>query len=499
MEKQIKIKKCSSKNHLEINAIFYCKECKIYMCDKCQIFHNYIFSEHHINLENSDKDLENIFSGICKEQNHPNVLEFYCKDHNKLCCASCIIKLKKDGYGQHSNCNICNIENIEEEKRTELNKNNQCLEKLLESLEQSLDELKNIFDKLSENKEKIKLEVQKIFTKIRNTINDREDELLLEIDKKYDELFFNEDLIKESKSLPKVSKINLEKGKLINKEWNKNNTLNSLINDCIIIENNIKDINYINEKIDNSNSMNLNIKFSPEESGINNFIKSIKSFGNIYYHNFKFKDYNNNKYQITGKYKNIVTNNKKEQWICIQCENELEKEKEYIWKIKILRAKYNHIMVGVSPILSENELNNLNIQEKFNPFIKKDEGNNMNMPKMIDLKIRGPKIDAGIGLPGVDIKVPKIGGRINLYGWYFYCFNSTLYSDSPYNFKNKKTNLGKIKDEIKVIMNMKKRTLYFKIDNEDEEIQYIDIPIDYPITPSIILYDLNDSVEIIEE
>ena len=117
------------------------------------------------------------------------------------------------------------------------------------------------------------------------------------------------------------------------------------------------------------------------------------------------------------------------------------------------------------------------------------------------LDIGGPKFDLGIGLPWIDIKGPKIGVRINnkLYGWYFYCFNSTLYSDSPYNFKNKKTNLEKIEDEIKIIMDMKKRTLNFKIDNENEEIAYIDIPIDYPITPSIILYDLNDSVKIIEE
>ena len=45
--------------------------------------------------------------------------------------------------------------------------------------------------------------------------------------------------------------MSLEKGKKINEEWNDDN-LNSLINDCINIENNIKEINIINESIKNT-------------------------------------------------------------------------------------------------------------------------------------------------------------------------------------------------------------------------------------------------------
>ena len=40
-------------------------------------------------------------------------------------------------------------------------------------------------------------------------------------------------------------KFSLEKGKLIEQNW-KDNTLNSLINDCLNIENNINEINKIN-------------------------------------------------------------------------------------------------------------------------------------------------------------------------------------------------------------------------------------------------------------
>ena len=64
--------------------------------------------------------------------------------------------------------------------------------------------------------------VQKTFTKLRNALNDREDKLLLEIDKKYNELFQNEEIIKESEKLPNKIKISLEKGKEIENNWNIN-------------------------------------------------------------------------------------------------------------------------------------------------------------------------------------------------------------------------------------------------------------------------------------
>ncbi len=77
-------------------------------------------------------------------------------------------------------------------------------------------------------------------------------------------------------------KIFLEKGKLIENEWNEKNVkLNSLINDCINIENNIKDIKMIKEKLTKYISINLEIKFNQEEDNVDSFIKTIKSFGMI--------------------------------------------------------------------------------------------------------------------------------------------------------------------------------------------------------------------------
>ena len=153
------------------------------------------------------------------------------------------------------------------------------LEDLSNSLQSSIDELKIIVEKLTKNKEEIKLNIQKIFTKIRNALNNREDELLLEVDNEFEKLYFNEEILIETEKLPNKIKISLEKGKLIDKEWD-NNELKSLINDCINIENDIKTINTINEKIKECKSTNSEIKFNSGNDD-NTILELIKTFGNI--------------------------------------------------------------------------------------------------------------------------------------------------------------------------------------------------------------------------
>ena len=150
-----------------------------------------------------------------------------------------------------------------------------------------MEELKKIVKKIDEDKEELKLKVSKIFTKLRNAINDREDELLSDIDNNYKKLLFDEKIIKQNEKLPNQIKEFMEKGKIIEKEWkNKNNKLNILINECIDIENNINNIKIINENIEKYNSQNVSFVFFPEEDNeINKIINKIKLFGS-----FKLKE-----------------------------------------------------------------------------------------------------------------------------------------------------------------------------------------------------------------
>ena len=207
----------------------------------------------------------------------------------------------------------------------------------------------------------------------------------------------------------------------------------------------------LNLKKSNKN-YNIKIKFNPEEEGLNNFLETIKIFGKIYYNKFIFKKCpininENRKYIISGKNENILTKTGTDNcWMGTICENELELSKEHKWKIKILKTtQYKNIMVGVAPF--DFDINSSNH---------------------------------------------------STCGWYFYCYNSGLYSGPPHKYSNKATNLSKVKDEIVIVMDMNKGTLKFIIDNEDKGESYTDIPLDKPISPAVVLWNINDSVEIVE-
>ena len=103
---ELQKKKCSSSKHPEIDAISYCEECKTYFCNKCQNMHSDILENHHIINLNK---LNEVFIDKCKEENHNDKLEFFCKEHNTLCCIACTSKIKKEGYGQHFDCDVYHI------------------------------------------------------------------------------------------------------------------------------------------------------------------------------------------------------------------------------------------------------------------------------------------------------------------------------------------------------------------------------------------------------
>ena len=276
----ITIKKCSNKKHSEINAVIYCMECKRYFCNKCKNSHVDLFEDHH--FCNVDQNVNEIFTGYCNENNHNLELEYYCRSHNKLCCAACVTKIAGEGKGQHSNCEISLLKDIKDEKKNKLNENINTLKNLYYNLDESINNLKQLFIKINKSKEELKLNIQNIFTKIRNVINEREEKLLNEVEEKYNKYFVNEDIINKSEKLPKKIKSALEKGKNISSGNNDNLKLNVLINGCINVENSVKEINNIYNTIYRCNSnKDIKIKFSQDNNDINKFMEEIKIFGGI--------------------------------------------------------------------------------------------------------------------------------------------------------------------------------------------------------------------------
>ena len=274
-ETKITKKKCSLEEHNEVDAVLYCQECKINMCNKCEKVHFGLLKNHH--TLNLNKDINEIFTGICTEPNHSMNLDFYCKTHNKLCCSSCIAKIKCRGNGQHKYCKVFCISKIKNKKKNQLGENIKYLEELLNNLEPTIKELTATFKKIDEKKEKLKLGVRNLFVKIRKELNQREDTLLLEIDTKFNELYFGEDLKKESEKLSNLIKQSLENGKIKENDWDDEKKLNKLVNDCIKIENNIKDINIIYDKIKKFNSnKELEFEIIPKDNKILEKFENIK-------------------------------------------------------------------------------------------------------------------------------------------------------------------------------------------------------------------------------
>ena len=252
-----------------------------YFCNKCLNFHIEMFEGHKTIKLNEIKE---IFIDKCKEENHKDKLEFYCREHNTLCCLGCISKIKVEGYGQHSECNVIHIKEIKDEKRNKLKENVNNLEVLNKNIEQSINKLKEMFEEINKNKEDLKLQIQSIFTKIRNALNEKEDQILNEIDKQCNDSYFKEDLVKECEKIPNKIKKSLEIGKKTIKDWKENekNKLSSLINDCLIIEKNIKDIKKLEEIRKNSNVKDSSkFAFSMQEDEINKLINSIKKLSLI--------------------------------------------------------------------------------------------------------------------------------------------------------------------------------------------------------------------------
>ena len=444
-------KKCAFEEHKNIDAIDYCSECDIYVCEKCKDYHQYLVeNNHNKNLRN--KENNEINKEICYEHNHENKYEYFCKTHNTLCCIKCVTKIRGSGNGQHSQCDICFIDDIREEKKMKLKQNISYLENI-STFDSLINKLKSAYAEISDKKEKLKIKIQKLFSKIRNELNKREDQLLIKVDQIYEKYFFNKNLNKEIDKIINQINISLKKGKsTLNDYNNKNINLISLINDCVMVENNIKDMDLIKEnykKYENNKKNKIDIKLKEEEI---NFLMNIKNFGNIFANDFIYKFENNSiefnhkqKYIILGDKNNIVEKIIDDnRFILVKVENILETQKIHKWKISLLNTKSKLIMVGITPD-----------EQNLNPSL-----NNIN-------------------------------------GWYFYCFNSTLYSGKPHNYKNKIASSEKIIKDIFIIFDMNKGNLDFIMNNKKIE-GYIGIPLDKPLYPSILLYDKSDKIEISE-
>ena len=362
--------------------------------------------------------------------------------------------------------------------------------------------------------------------------------------------------MKECNDLPTKVKLSLEDGNSISKDWENDKKLNYLINDCIKIENNISYINNMNGIINKCKSIQCKVKFSPEKD-MKKLENNLKSFGKIYYTNLKFKKCPSNinvkrKYILKGKKNNILTKNGTDKnWIGTICENQLDKLKEYKWKITILKSKDNNIMVGVATtdfdINSSSYDNcgwyynlknscyysgpphNYNQKKTDNSSInkisnnRKDRNSSSESKKSNKSKSSESKSSSkskSISLKSKRSSKSKSENKRSSKSRSYRSKRSSS-SNSKNSYKSKRSrnsqksnesknsresnssessksniifNAGK---EIILYLNNEEKILQFIIDNEEKG-KYNDLPLDKPIVPAIFLYNRNDSVKIEE-
>ena len=343
---------------------------------------------------------------------------------------------------------MCILEGIKNEKKNKLKENIIYLENISNNINNSINKLKIIIEKINNNKEELKLNIQKVFTQIRNIINEREDELLLEVNNKFNIIYFNEEIEKQSENLPKKIKKLLEKSKIINDEWNKNDKLKYLINICIDIEKKIKIINDIDKNIEKYNNINPNFNFYPLNNELNTFLNNIKTFGEIKINDmfiFKFKPGQNYELSENGL---IATKKNGNNWNCtIIGDRPIPKNMKSIWKIKLnnfdnLSHNWN-ILVGIGPNNSQNE----------SSFYKKC--------------------------------------------WTFVCDNSSLIEKGKQIIYNNHSGKLKKGDIVEIIFERRYGILSFSVNKIDYGIAFSEISKEEELYPIIIIYHQNDSVEII--
>ena len=307
----IKESKCSREDHVNNQAISYCQKCEVYLCEECDTFHSKLLAKHkgYINTINNNVK-NNIFTGLCQENNHSKPLEYFCEDHNKLCCSECIRKEELIFEGFHKDCNICPLKEIKNMKKDKIKECYESLENISKTIKPSIEQFKKLYKSKNDIAEKLRDEIKDVFEKIRFSLNKRENDIISILNKKCKNIVLNEDYIKEVDLLHKEITNSLENIQSIEKDWEDDEKLKILINKCILIENSTKKIMKMEEEIKKFNEIhNLIIKFEPNYEGeFEDLIDKSKKIGNIYSEENEGKDEKEKEVKEEDKKKEDINN-----------------------------------------------------------------------------------------------------------------------------------------------------------------------------------------------
>ena len=428
-----------------------CEYCDIKLCNECSKIHSKFLPKH--NLIEINKSEPFYFKSNCSYENHKKMpLNYYCENHNTLCCALCLCIKQDDNFGIHNKCKILSINEIENIKKQNLNQNIKLFENLIKTLNEKKEIISNIVKEQEKNKEEIKKKIETFFTKMRNIINEREDELNNLVDEKFNKDNFSDDELNNFKNLSKKSNYLLEIGKELSQKWDKNKNI-EMLQKCINIEKMNEKLDKFIKKINEHEEKKIEYDFISSEKELEKLKIRLKKYVNIIKPlSFKLCPKDLNSYKVSGKNRNILTKIDN-QYVGAIVDTPLEQNSITKWTIKLLNNKVPHICLRVVQ-------NDYDLNIKYSPYT---------------------------------------------FGWTLHINSNserpTIYSGPPNNYSGKSTSLSVYDynkcNEIGLIMNTKEGKLSFVLNNEKPLECFSKIPLDKPLSPVVYFDVINESMEII--
>ena len=149
-----------------IEVIKFCKECKKNMCEKCFEGHEQLFSDHHI-LDVTDSNAKNIANTICN--NHNKEYSYYCKTCKISLCNACVHD--KDIISIHKDHEIETYKSI----LNTINDNANRLQfNTFESFNEYMNKMENEFDNnYNDNFNKTTKSMENIINTLTKTLNQK--------------------------------------------------------------------------------------------------------------------------------------------------------------------------------------------------------------------------------------------------------------------------------------------------------------------------------------
>lgn len=141
---QISSNKCDSCPSGQINAGFYCFECKQYLCSSCRLSHDR-FTTNHTVTESSKID-KSVLASKSKCESHNLEYIHYCKNCKCLTCSACITTI-------HKSHDFTDVKEVAASARKDLKLTNNNVRLKLEKLSTLIDDIENI------HKEKLQKEI----------------------------------------------------------------------------------------------------------------------------------------------------------------------------------------------------------------------------------------------------------------------------------------------------------------------------------------------------